>query len=402
MSQTYSFRSLFAVHGYSQLYLARLVSCTAVWIDFTLIFSFLTFYWHASATEVGLASILYGLPGLLLGPLFGRLADQYSPFSLLYISYSIRAITSVALTLSDSIDIFLVIIFFKGIANLGVMPAEQVAMRAIISKEFFPASASLMTITDQTAKILSPLAAAAAVQQAMGANIFWISTSICLIGIALLTWLRINVGRIITNFAQNRKTFNMGNLISFMALKNSLMISFIASVISGFILGFYDPFLALFLKNLDFPPSVFGTIISCTAAGSVLGALFFKKIFSIERSLSIISLALICFGATVIAPPLIIASGTPLSFFILGALWVVNGGCFSLIAMTFSVSLQMECPAELIGTVSTTARSFQLGAMISAPLLSSVVSNATSISTTFVISGTLAIVTGLIILKLRP
>lgn len=60
------------VQGYRTLVGARVLSSGIVWVDFTLIFSLLGYHWHADAVTIGVASALYGLPGLLLGSFSAR------------------------------------------------------------------------------------------------------------------------------------------------------------------------------------------------------------------------------------------------------------------------------------------------------------------------------------------
>ena len=74
--------NLQSVPGYRALAAARVLSSAILWVDFTLVFSLLGYYWHADATTIGVASALYGLPGLVLGPFFGALADRVNPVAM--------------------------------------------------------------------------------------------------------------------------------------------------------------------------------------------------------------------------------------------------------------------------------------------------------------------------------
>src|SRR5689334_21882809 len=97
---------IFNVSGYLAVTTLRTCSSIILWVDFTLIFSLLSYHWHAEPTTVGLATALYGLPGLMLGPFFGRLADLKNPIFLLYGSYIARGITSLLLVFSPTMDTF--------------------------------------------------------------------------------------------------------------------------------------------------------------------------------------------------------------------------------------------------------------------------------------------------------
>ncbi|MFS8978005.1 hypothetical protein PO002_26445 [Cupriavidus necator] len=81
-------QKLIAVAGYKPLLAARVVSSMMVWLDITVIFSLLGFYWTADAMALGTAAALYGLPGLVVGPSFGSLADRSNPLAMLVVSYA--------------------------------------------------------------------------------------------------------------------------------------------------------------------------------------------------------------------------------------------------------------------------------------------------------------------------
>jgi MFS family permease len=117
--------NLQSVPGYRALAAARVLSSAILWVDFTLVFSLLGYYWHADATTIGVASALYGLPGLVLGPFFGALADRVNPVAMLAVSYLARALTSLLLLFAPDIHFFVLLVFLKGLANLGAMPTGQ-------------------------------------------------------------------------------------------------------------------------------------------------------------------------------------------------------------------------------------------------------------------------------------
>ncbi|MNE10934.1 Major Facilitator Superfamily protein [compost metagenome] len=111
---------------YSCLYGIRFCSSATVWLDFILIFSTLTFIFHAQAETLALAAALYGIPSLILGPYIGSLPDRYPPHAIIAVSFCLRAVTTICLFQASSLDIFLAFIALKGLSNLGSTPAEIV------------------------------------------------------------------------------------------------------------------------------------------------------------------------------------------------------------------------------------------------------------------------------------
>jgi MFS family permease len=167
--------------AYPLLLSMRACSSVILWVDFTLIFSLLSYHWQVGASTLGIASALYGLPGLMLGPLFGRLTDRHPPFKLLYLSYLARSLTSLLLIFAPSTEVFLALVFCKGLGNLGAMPTEQVLVRVLLSQNQIVSNASLTTAIDQISKICAPLVGALLAQWFRPAAGFGLSALLALL-----------------------------------------------------------------------------------------------------------------------------------------------------------------------------------------------------------------------------
>jgi MFS family permease len=373
------------VGSYPFLLASRFISSAILWVDFTLIFSSLSYIWHASATTIGIGSALYGLPGLLLGPLIGRAADRRDPFSVLLASYCVRGTVSLALVFAPSVEIFLALILFKGIGNLAVMPAEQALVRRVLAAEQLAANAGWMTIADQFTKILTPLAVAGWTLYASAQSGFSVSAALSIVGMLCIVRMRSVTSKRKWVTDGPKKSIKLSALFLLYRGSIEFRLAFIALMVQSCVLGLYDPMLALFLKERGLPPDTFGIIVSSTAAGAILGAMFFKRLR--RQRLSLICAALAGFGLTVLLPGVIAMTDHQMPVALLIAFWLFNGCFYALVAMSFAVVMQTTCPFESIGTVSATARSIQLAALVAGPLLGSVAARATTLPTVFVLSG---------------
>lgn len=383
--------TLKSVPGYYALLCARVLSSTIIWVDFTLIFSLLSYDWHVNAATIGIAAALYGLPGLILGPFFGALADRTNPITLLATSYFARALTSLLLFFVADIDLFLLLVFFKGIANLGVMPSEQIIVRTMLSKEQLVSNASVMTTIDQVCKIGAPLVGAGMASLSHPGAGFALSAALGLIGILCLYPLR--AYGTLAREHQPQVHRHLQALWFLMRDNQLFRWSFGAALVQTLILGLYDPLLALFLKERGLPASTFGMIVSSTAAGAILGALIFKHIH-IKREYRTVAFGLAGFGLTVAIPGLLALANFAMPVWLLLAFWVINGCAYGLTSMSFVVSMQQQCPPESLGTVSATARSVQLSALVVGPLLGAMLAKLLGIPLVFFLSGTIAILFG--------
>lgn len=387
--------NLQSVPGYRALVSARVLSSTILWVDFTLIFSLLGYYWHADATTIGVASAVYGLPGLILGPFFGALADRVHPVAMLGISYLARALTSLLLLVAPDINVFVLLVFLKGLTNLGAMPAEQVIVRAMLSKEQLVSNASVMSTVDQLCKISAPLIGASLASLHYPGAGFGLSATLGLTGILCLYPLRKHV-EVSARESRLQARRHLQTLCLLVRDNAVFRRAFGAAVAQTAILGLYDPLLALFLKEHGMPAGTFGMIVSSTAAGAILGALLFKRAHTGDEHRAVV-IGLAGFGLTVATPGLLALINFATPVWLLLAFWVVNGCCYGLTAMSFGVALQQQCPLESIGTVSATARSVQLAALVLGPLAGAALAKLLGIPLIFVLGGTIAIGLGIVL-----
>ena len=377
------------IPGYRALLVARVISSGIVWVDFTLIFSLLSYHWHADAVTVGVAAALYGLPGLVLGPFFGALADRLNPVTILVVSYLARCLSSVFLMVVPDVNLFVLLVLIKGLANLGATPAEQVIVRSMLSKEQFVSNASIMTTIDQLTKICAPLLGAGMASLHHPVAGFGFSAVLGLAGALCVGLLRKHVDMSKRNEASKQAPRHLQALLSLVRDNGTFRLAFIAAIAQTAVLALYDPLLALFLKGKGMPTAVFGMIVSSTAAGAILGALLFKRVRAkSEQGTATIGLA--AFGLTVAVPGLLAVADITIPAGVLLAFWVANGCFYGLTAMSFGVAMQQQCPHQMIGTVSATARSVQLAVLVLGPLAGAALSKQLSIPLVFVLSGLLA------------
>jgi MFS family permease len=390
--------SIWRVPGYKPLVGARVLSAFVIWIDFTLIFSLLTYHWNAPAERIGLTSALYGLPGLLLGPLIGKLTDRGSPVRVMLFSYGARALTSALLWMAPSLEVFTFLVLLKGLANLGSMPAEQILTRQLLPQNLLAKNIGLMTAIDQVAKISAPLSGALLASMGSPPDGFFLSCLLAACSVLCAWRLRQHTRQ---EPASNRPMPSLMVLIRLLQANDVFRSAFIASLILSLVLSLYDPLLALFLKDLGFPAGTFGVIVSCTAAGGIVAATVFSKMEAAFGQPALMAVSVLAFGSTVVLPGVLSALQLPLPAGLLFVLWSVNGASYALAAMSFGLVMQTEAAQGLLGTVSATSRSAQLAVMVSAPMLGSVLSKKIGTPWTFVLSGCIASVCGLFFLMTR-
>jgi len=392
------YNALNKVDGYLELLIVRVITSIILWVDFTLIFSMLSYRWHAEPETIGFTAALYGLPGLFLGPFFGRLADRVNPATMLLFSYLARGGASIALTLATDIHLFTLLVFVKGLSNLGAMPAEQLVTRYMLSRNQLIINTSIVTVIDQISKVCSPLIGSLMAQVASPNAGFVISSILGVLGALVVVRLRMSA-RIEPNSASStgNQMFTR-DFFDFFIKNTNFRLALVATICQTGVLAFYDPLLAALLIELGFPAGTFGVIVSFTAGGAIIGAIIFKNIFSKYDKQRLFGAALCGFGLSIIIPSALIFFNGPLNIVLLAIFWTFNGCFFAQTAMSFTTIIQIECPAGILGAVSSTARSLQLATMVTGPIVGSSVARATSIPFVFAASGLVAVAVGTVLL----
>jgi len=378
---------LFSVRGYTPFFFGRVANSIAIWVDFTLIFSLLSFNYHATPATLGLASALYGLPGLLAGPFIGALADRKSPALIMLSSASARFVTSLGLALAPNETIFIACVLIKGISNLGTVPAEQIVIRRLLSDDRIVSTVTLTSIVDQCTKILSPLLGAglSLVLHSHGGFALTGALAIVSMGCAF------GIARVIG--WRNPDVQKSGRLPDFKLVRGVLSerpsLAYALGLVLTFstILGLYDSIVVVLLRDHGLPSSSFGTIVSCTAVGAVSCAIVLKKVLARASTLRSMLVFLTGFSATVIAAGVLAITMLKLDLVVLCLLWVVNGFCYGGGVMSYSITLQRDAPRDSLGIISTSARSLQLAALVIGPVVGSWVAQHVGIEATFIGAG---------------
>lgn len=385
-----SWRSLSQTKGYILFVLMRFISSIIIWIDFTSIFSNISFYWHADPFIIGICSTLYGVPGLLLGPFIGHLADKWGPYKILTLSYTFRSLTSLMLFMASSITFFIVFVFIKSVGNLGVMPAEQLLIKHMLNEEQIIDNASILTIIDQFTKIFSPLIMVALTLYFAPNYGFFISFIMAVIAF-LLVFIMQHRLPYLNDDKSNESIKRNIQVIKSMFIENlTFRYGLIFSLFQSLILGLYDPMLTIILREQGYGAEAFGSVVSATAVGALLGAIIFKRLF-LNISISLTTLSMAGFGLSIFIPGLLGTINVQIALIIFIMLWILNGACYALTAMNFNVILQHETQKNLIGIVSATLRSAQLFMIIIGPLVGSVFAQLIGVNELFTICGAVAL-----------
>jgi MFS family permease len=379
--------SLFAIRGYSSFFMGRIFNSTSVWVDFTLIFSLMSFHYNANPGVLGMTAALYGLPGLLLGPFIGALADRKSPALIMLCGACARFVTSLGLTFAPNEGVFVAWVFAKGISNLGTVSAEQIVIRRLLSDAQIVSTVALTSIVDQCTKVLSPLLGAALSFTLHSRGGFALTGVLALFSM----WCAISVaGAVGWRDSYGSRQRRYPDFVSFwrvMAERPALASTLGLVLTFSIILGLYDSLVVVLLRDHGLPANSFGSIVSCTALGAVGCGIVIKYVLTRVSESKSMTWFLVGFSATVVLAGFLALAVTKLSLGVLCLLWCINGFCYGGGVMAYSVSLQKESPRDSLGIVSASARSLQLAALVIGPIIGSWVAQHVGLGITFISAG---------------
>ncbi len=379
-----------ATSQYFYLYGIRLCSSATVWLDFILIFSTLTFIFNAQAQTLALAAALYGLPSLILGPYIGSLPDRYSPRAIVAVSFCIRAITAICLSHAVDLNIFLFFITLKGLSNLGSTPAEIVLTARLLPPESIIKNTSLVSITDQTIKIIAPLAAGLSISWSNSTYGFLISAAISINGLFFVWLLKsgdIHTGR----RGKTKQQSNLREVINFFVSQTTVQAFLLCMLIQSTALGIYDSLLSLFMKELSLSSTSFGQAVSATAIGGIISGLAFPILYrrhflvcaTVASSIFGVCLCIVAIAG--LNPEIVKPHSFPILF-------LIAGFAYGLTSQGFTSTLQIKCPSEILGRAFSTARSCSISLFIVLPAAGAWLAGITSTASVIMTAGLLTLI----------
>lgn len=344
----------------------RFCSSVVLWLDFILIFSTLTFVFDAPAKTLALAATLYGIPALLFGPYLGSLADRYDPRLIITISFGIRFFAACALFFAPTVEVFLAFIALKGLSNLGSTAAEIVLTKSLLTTSQIVKNTSIVTIMDQSIKVLSPIIAGFMTSLTVKSAGFLVSAAFCVVGllcIATLIQTKPNIVRSIKSERTSRRF-----IFSYFRRHTTAKIFLLCVLIQSAALGLYDSLLGLFLKNHGEDAKSFGIIVSATAVGGICSGLAFPKLYT-KKNRHCSTIASTCFGVSLCAVGIVSFFPYFFSISLLSSLFFIAGFAYGLTSQGFTATLQLTCTANRLGATFATTRTLSIALFISFPVL---------------------------------
>lgn len=376
----------------TQLLTIQTLAGFSQWLDIFLIFSVPAFAWHATPAQMALIAACLGLPGLLLGPFAGALLDRMDPRRAAWVGALLRSTLSGLIAVAPGFGIFAALVFLKGLANVLYWPAASILTQRVVGPAERISYFSSLSALDQIAKIVTPLMAGAATL-AMGAQQLFVLSAAMTVACALLI-ARLpatsNVHEVPGQPAANIWASLVAGWKSFSGLASTLVCSIALGIGMSLALAIYDPHLASYLNAMHLDPGAFSLLVSATAGGAVFGAMGVRLLGSQWAPTRLLRAGIALFFAAITAAAVASVLHAELTdLALLAGIWFVSGLGYELFVIGSGVILLNLCPSHLLGRVATSARSLQMLAVVTGPLLGAWLIGLHSRNAPFVVSALL-------------
>jgi MFS family permease len=347
-----SFREVLRDRSVRRLCLAQLVSIFGDFLAIFAVFSLVTFQLHGTATQVSMILVAYLLPLAFVSPLAGVCVDRWNVKWTMITSDLVRGVLVLALLFVRDLNALYAIFFLLSVVSSFFVPAQSVAVRALVPLAGLMSVNALMTQAVQGSQIISPAVAGLLVQW-FGANSCFLLDSLSFFFSAAMV-MTLAIHRQPSPAAAEARTVLSSMRQGFGFIFSHAAISFvILSMTAGmFAVRCFGALLSVYVRDvLAASVALFGTLNSLIGVGMIAGT---QSLHRFARSIPQQFLVIYGLGGMGAAVFVTALFGRVVST-ALGMLGLGFAAAF--IMVPAQTLLQRDTPHELLGRVSSSLMS---------------------------------------------
>lgn len=142
---------------------AEALSAVGSWATLIVVWGYAAFEFDATATDVSLFGLAFGLPGMVLGPVAGAAVDRFGPKATLAAAKVLGVGASLLLLTADTFTMLGILSALHGIAFTFSLPAIQAMPPRLVADEHLARTNALVSLTDEIAIVVGPVVGAASI-----------------------------------------------------------------------------------------------------------------------------------------------------------------------------------------------------------------------------------------------
>lgn len=335
-----------------RLWLAQIVSIFGDFLAVFAVFSLVTFRLHGTATQVSMILVAYLLPLAIVSPVAGVFVDKWNVKWTMIGSDLIRGVLVLVLLFVRDLHAIYAIFFGLSTVSSFFVPAQSVAVRALVPMTGLLAVNALMSQAIQGAQIVSPAVAGLLVQWAGANSCFLFDSFSFFFSACMVMTLAIH---------RERPAALTAPLSVFSSIQQGFRFIFTHPVISFVILSMtagmfaircFGALLSLYVRDILLSnATLYGTLGSLIGVGMIAGTQSLHRFAAKTPKQYLVVYGLGGMGLAVLLTALFGKVSTT-------AIGMLALGFFAAFIMVPSQTLlQQETPHELLGRVSSSLMS---------------------------------------------
>src|SRR5436190_17606957 len=164
-----SFKDVLQIRAVKRLWIAQIVSVFGDFLAIFAVLAYVTFNLHGTPTQVSLILVSFLTPLAIISPIAGVYVDKWNVKATMIASDVIRGLLILTLVFVHNLYAIYGIFFVLAAVSAFFIPAQSVAVRAIVPATGLMAVNALMSQAVQGSQIIAPSLAGGLVQL-IGAN----------------------------------------------------------------------------------------------------------------------------------------------------------------------------------------------------------------------------------------
>ncbi|MGV3488650.1 MAG: MFS transporter [Tuberibacillus sp.] len=399
-------RQLFKLKGYLPLLSAQIVSNLGDWLDILALMALIGLKWGASPIAMSAAMLCLAFPSIILGSIAGVFADRFNRKTLMICADIVRAATVLGFVFSSHLWQIYVLLILKSCFSVLFSPAESGKIKEIVPDELMQSAVATRELINNSAKIIGPILSGIFVSYVGIKWSFYLDSFSFILSAIFLLWVP-GKSKIIQEAATNSdkpasgfyQQFKEG--LAFIKQSPKLLIGLLLFCLVFFALQISDSQIIILLREMEGDPTnILGWLMAGSGAGIIVSSLFLgkKEIKSTFTALCFgsigVGVVFILDGVLIHSPRLMIAILYPIT-------GVLAGFSFGMAMMPFNIMAQKMTPAHFTGRVFGVIGSMVTTATVVGMVSGGIVSEAFGVISTFILSGSLLVLVGVIVYSFR-
>lgn len=174
----------------SYVAVSQLCTGSASWALLIAAYGYATYHLHATPLQAGLVGVAWGAPPVLLGWLVGRLVDQLGPKWIAVCSGVANVVVSLALAVSPSWRLLLLLMLCAGVARAVNQPALDALPSWLVRAVDHRVSSAWLGLATHIPLVTGPVVAAGLISLSGYASVYLVNAGLHLAGLLIITPIR--------------------------------------------------------------------------------------------------------------------------------------------------------------------------------------------------------------------